>query len=179
MHVRFPISNCRDLWKSYVEAVVQTPEPQLLQFAGGGRETSLALVLLLDQFSRNIYRGPASKFVFTQCDPLARTIAKSAYERVFDMAEKDSYKRTFFYLPLMHAEDVNDNRLCVDKHQQLVKDVADNEEAKKFAELGVKFAQDHLDIIKQFGRYPHRNAALEREPTEAEISYLANGGQVF
>jgi uncharacterized protein (DUF924 family) len=120
----------------------------------------LALLLLLDQFPRNMYRGTAHQFA---TDPLALHIAYRAIARGFDQAF-DVQLRSFFYLPLEHSEDPADQARCI----ALFESTGDPEL--------VKWARLHAAIISQFGRFPHRNACLGRETTEAEKTFLARGG---
>jgi uncharacterized protein (DUF924 family) len=123
-------------------------------------EGSLALLILLDQFPRNLYRGSAHQFA---TDPKARAIARAATERGFDR-EVDPILRNFFYLPFEHSEDLADQDYGI----SLV------------AEAGVaddlKWARLHRDIIARFGRFPHRNAALARTTTPEEQEFLDEGG---
>lgn len=121
---------------------------------------ALALLLLLDQFPRNIYRGSAHQFA---TDPLARSIADQAIARGFDQAHGKDL-RAFFYLPLEHSEDAADQARAV----ALFESTGD-------ANL-VKWANLHADIVRRFGRFPHRNACLGRQSTEAELAFLADGG---
>ena len=124
------------------------------------RAGALALLLLLDQFPRNMFRGTARAFA---TDARARDIARKALARGFD-GKVEPALRGFFYLPLMHSEDVNDQERCLALYQ-----------AAGDAE-GIKFAGIHLDAIRRFGRFPHRNRALGRESTPEEIAYLEGGG---
>ena len=121
---------------------------------------ALALVIVLDQFPRNMFRGTARAFA---ADPLARAVADRALARGFDraMAQAD---RQFFYLPFEHSEMLADQERCCDLFR-----------ATGDAEL-VKWAELHADIIRRFGRFPHRNAALGRATTAAEQAFLDGGG---
>lgn len=121
---------------------------------------ALALLVLLDQFPRNLYRGTAHQFA---TDPLAHGIANRAIARRFDQ-EFDKDLRAFFYLPFEHAEDSADQARCI----ALFETTGDPEL--------VKWARVHADIITRFGRFPHRNASLGRQTTEAETEFLAGGG---
>jgi uncharacterized protein (DUF924 family) len=121
---------------------------------------ALALTIVLDQFSRNMFRGSPRTFA---ADPLARAVADRAIARGFDKQVEASC-RAFFYLPFMHAENLIDQQRCVD----LCRD-AGIEDTLKFAEL-------HADIIRRFGRFPHRNAVLGRATTPAEQAFLDGGG---
>lgn len=121
---------------------------------------SLALLLLLDQFSRNLYRGSARAFAQ---DEAARRIARKAIADGFDL-ETDPALRQFFYLPFMHSECILDQGLCV----RLFHALGDPE--------NLHFARLHEKIVRRFGRFPHRNDALGRHNSPAEITYLEAGG---
>jgi uncharacterized protein (DUF924 family) len=123
-------------------------------------EGALALLLLLDQFPRNMFRGEARAYA---ADPLARAIAERAIARGFDQKFANPERR-FFYLPSMHSETLVDQERC----QALCRVAQDAE--------GVKHADIHADIIRRFGRFPHRNAVLGRETTAEERAFLDAGG---
>ncbi len=123
-------------------------------------EGALALVILLDQFSRNMFRGTARAFA---ADPLARAVADHALARGFDQAV-DETMRVFFYLPFMHSELISDQERCV----VLFDALGDTEQSR--------YAIIHRDIIRRFGRFPHRNRVLGRETTPAEQEFLDGGG---
>lgn len=123
-------------------------------------EGALALLLLLDQIPRNIFRNSAHAFT---TDPLAQAVAARAIERGFDAAT-DSTLRVFFYLPYEHAEDLALQERCVTLTEALG-DAA-----------FTKYAKLHRDIIARFGRFPHRNAPLGRKSTPEELAFLAEGG---
>lgn len=120
----------------------------------------LALVIILDQFSRNIHRGDAVTY---DNDPAALILAKHALRMGDDLWLK-TYRpcdwRTFFYLPFMHSEDLEDQRRCVELFQM------------HGPENGVAHARHHLDIVTRFGRFPHRNAILGRESTADELAFM-------
>jgi uncharacterized protein (DUF924 family) len=121
-------------------------------------EGALALLLLLDQVPRNIYRGTAHPFA---TDPLARRVANDAIASGHDRAVEPGL-RQFFVLPFEHSERLEDQDRAVAL-------------AEGDAEV-LKWALIHRDIIVRFGRFPHRNAALGRDPTEDEAAFLRNGG---
>jgi uncharacterized protein (DUF924 family) len=123
-------------------------------------EGAFALLLALDQFPRNMFRGEAKAFA---TDPLARAVAGRAIARGFDLTF-DNPERRFFYLPFMHSEALSDQGRCVDLCRH-----ADDPE-------GVRYAEHHADIIRRFGRFPHRNAALSRATTTEERAFLDGGG---
>ncbi len=123
-------------------------------------EGTLALLLVLDQFPRNMFRGSARMFA---ADPLAKSIAEEALARGFDR-QTAMPDRTFFYLPFEHSEDLANQERCV----ALCQAYADAE--------AVKWAELHADIIRRFGRFPHRNAVLGRQTTPEEQAFLDDGG---
>ena len=122
-------------------------------------EGALALLILLDQFPRNMFRGQARAFA---TDPLARAIASRAILNGFDGAFPDM--RGFFYLPFEHSEDLADQQ----RGLTLYKAAGDAD--------GLKWAGIHADIIRRFGRFPHRNAVLGRVSTPEEQKFLDDGG---
>ncbi len=120
-------------------------------------DTLLAAVILLDQFSRNLFRGEAAAFA---ADPLALELALVGIARGDDRA-MPPLRRSFLYMPLMHSEDAGVARFSL----------------RCFEALGVennlKFARDHAAVIARYGRYPSRNAALGRTSTPDELAYLS------
>ncbi|GGC78083.1 DUF924 family protein [Marinobacter halophilus] len=130
---------------------------------------ALAEILLLDQFSRNIFRGVALAF---DNDSLARKLCRRAMEKGQDMA-LPAIQRAFVYMPLQHSERREDQKLSVECYQQLVAG-ADGMLAK-FLESFLESALNHQEIISRFGRFPHRNKALGRPSTEQERGYLKGG----
>jgi uncharacterized protein (DUF924 family) len=123
-------------------------------------DSALALVLLLDQFPRNAFRGTPRMFA---SDALARAKTELAIQRGYDKAVEPPLKM-FFYLPYGHSEDLADQ----DRGLALIGDDL-NPEARKYA-VG------HRNIIERFGRFPHRNAVLGRASTPEELAFLAEGG---
>jgi uncharacterized protein (DUF924 family) len=120
---------------------------------------ALALLILLDQFPRNAFRGTPRMFA---TDDKAHAIAHAAVASGFDM-QADPQLRQFFYLPLMHSEHAGDHDLCVELTSRLGPDSA-------------RFALHHREIIRRFGRFPHRNALLGRKSTPEEERFLEEGG---
>lgn len=116
----------------------------------------LALIISLDQFPRNIYRGTARAFA---ADEKARDLAKHALDQGYDR-NFTRWPRTFCYLPFEHSEDLADQERALVLYKSL-----DSEES-------LKSAIGHHDAIKRFGRFPHRNAVLGRENTPEEEEYL-------
>ncbi|GAB3063344.1 DUF924 family protein [Stenotrophomonas tumulicola] len=123
-------------------------------------EGALALLLLLDQFPRNCFRGTGHSYA---TDGLARHYAMRAVEEGLDLQLVPKL-RAFIYLPFEHSEDPLDQDRSV-----AMFDVLGDKEYLQFAEL-------HRDIIRRFGRFPHRNAVLGRIPSPEELDYLAEGG---
>ena len=121
---------------------------------------ALALLLLLDQFPRNMFRDNARAFA---TDAAARAIADRAIARGFDASAPPALRR-FFYLPFMHSEALADQERCIALCQ------ADGDDD------GVKYAVIHRDIIAAFSRFPHRNRVLGREMTPEELTFLSEGG---
>ncbi|MFI4976726.1 MAG: DUF924 family protein [Caulobacterales bacterium] len=125
---------------------------------------SLALLILLDQFPRNLYRNSPHAFA---TDPLARRVAREAVRRGFDRAVEPQM-RGFFYLPFEHSEDPADQALAVSLSEAEAAEVGDPDAAK--------WTHNHKDIIDRFGRFPHRNRVLGRDTTPEEQAFLDDGG---
>jgi uncharacterized protein (DUF924 family) len=123
-------------------------------------EGALALVIVLDQFPRNMFRGSVRSFA---ADPLARAVIERAMARGFDK-QVPTTEQQFFYLPLEHSESLTDQERCC----ALIR-ATGNADNLKWAEL-------HADIIRRFGRFPHRNAVLGRVTTPEEQAFLDGGG---
>jgi uncharacterized protein (DUF924 family) len=129
-------------------------------------DSSLALVLLLDQFPRNIHRGTLRAF---SGDAQARATANTAIERGFDRrAPLD--RRFFFYLPLEHSEDAKDQARSVALFRRWAEEHRGG--ARERALEQMKYVLRHQEIVERFGRFPHRNAVLGRESTPEEIAFL-------
>jgi uncharacterized protein (DUF924 family) len=122
-------------------------------------EGALALAIVLDQFPRNMFRGLARCYA---TDPLARQVANRALKCGYDQ-DVPAENRRFFFLPFMHSEDMADQRRCV----ALYREAGDDD---------LSYAERHADIIRRFGRFPHRNALLGRTTTPEEQAYLDAGG---
>jgi uncharacterized protein (DUF924 family) len=126
----------------------------------------LALVLLLDQFTRNIYRGTADAF---SGDSLALELVKESLSLQHDLALEAS-ERCFFYMPLEHSESLEDQNTCISRLEGLLAEVP--KQHRHRIDNALDFAVQHRDIIQAFGRFPHRNDVLGRESTEEELAYL-------
>ena len=124
---------------------------------------ALAYLVLTDQMPRNMWRGTAQAFA---SDRMALAAAKAAIDREWD-GQIDEPARQFFYLPLMHSECLPDQERCVRlMHTRMAETGASN----------LLHAKAHRDVIRRFGRFPDRNAALGRPDTAAEAEFLAQGG---
>ena len=121
---------------------------------------ALALLLLLDQFPRNMFRNSARALA---TDPLARAVADRAIADGFDASASDA-ERVFFYLPFEHSENLADQERSLALWRRSGDGKID------------KYAEIHADIIRRFGRFPHRNAVLGRATTPEEQAFLDTGG---
>jgi len=124
-------------------------------------EDALALIVLLDQFPRNIWRGSGKAFDF---DAQSLAISKHMIERGFDWAIADNH-RAFVYMPFMHSERIEDQDLCVLYAEERLEGDSTHTHAIK-----------HREVIERFGRFPYRNEALGRDTTPEERDYLTSGG---
>ncbi len=122
-------------------------------------EGALALVIVLDQFPRNMFRGDARTFA---ADATARAVANRALKRGYDQ-DVAANERGFLFLPFMHSEDITDQQRCVELYRAA-------------GDENLKWALQHADIIRRFGRFPHRNAVLGRATTPQEQAFLDDGG---
>ncbi len=127
----------------------------------------LALIILLDQFPRNLFRGDAKSFA---TDSAALTAAQLGVTQGFDLL-LPHIARTFMYLPFEHSEQLEDQQRSIALFNQMQNDHEMTET--------IKYAQRHFDIIAQFGRFPHRNKLLERQSTAEEEAFLKTPGSSF
>jgi uncharacterized protein (DUF924 family) len=123
----------------------------------------LALVILLDQFPRNMFRGDPRSYA---TDRKAQETAEHAVERAFDR-ELPDFQRMFLYMPLMHSEDLEHQRRSVELFRALGGSDA------------AGYAVRHMEIIERFGRFPHRNEVLGRQTTPEEAEFLTQPGSSF
>jgi uncharacterized protein (DUF924 family) len=126
-------------------------------------EGCLALCILLDQVPRQLFRGQARAF---ETDDQARTVALLALEAGFDR-QLTAEQRTFLYMPFMHSERIEDQERCVALYQ--APDLRDK----------LAHAIEHAELVRRFGRFPHRNAALDRPSSAEEERHLAESGKHF
>jgi len=125
----------------------------------------LALIILLDQFSRHVFRDTALSFAQ---DSKAQQLCIEGIESGMDTA-LTSAERHFFYMPLMHAEDMKLQALSIEKFATL----------KNEAEAILGFAKGHASMVERFGRFPHRNESLQRVSTPQEEEFLGSGENIF
>jgi uncharacterized protein (DUF924 family) len=145
-------SRFRELWEKAAAGELQSWETS--------DDGALALVIVLDQFPRNMFRDDAR----TYCsDALAREVAARAIARGADL-RLDGAIREFFYMPFMHSENFADQLHCIELFRQ-----SGNPDS-------LKYAEGHAEIIHRFGRFPHRNRILGRQTTPEERAFLDQGG---
>ena len=133
----------------------------------------LARILVLDQFSRNIYRNTPQAFQF---DPEALSLTVEGIQLEMDK-ELFPVERGFFYMPLQHSEDLTIQDQSITAYSRLVEEAP--EEVKEQCQGFLSFAEQHRAIIARFGRYPHRNAILGRLSTSEELDFLKQPGSSF
>jgi uncharacterized protein (DUF924 family) len=130
-------------------------------------EDCIALVLLLDQFPRNLFRNTPRAFA---ADSRARAVAMAALDADFDQG-RAYVERVFLYMPFEHSEDIADQHRAV----ALFEGMPDHPARQEW----IDYAVSHCRIIERFGRFPHRNEILGRESTPEEIAWLEDGGERF
>lgn len=151
---------CRDRFAYLIDEINQTPFEEIT----ASPERALASVIVLDQFTRNIYRGTARAFAY---DELARAVARLAIALHLDKRLIFPDRRVFLYLPFEHSEAYADQLRAV----ELIEELGDDEYTR--------YAEAHRDVIARFGRFPHRNAILGRTSTPEEIAFLEQPGSSF
>jgi uncharacterized protein (DUF924 family) len=130
----------------------------------------LALIIVLDQFSRSIHRLTAQAFAQ---DEKALALALEGIDTGHYAALETPWEKTFFFLPLGHSEDLRNLELAIELADGLVKEAP--QEYRALLEFSAAQARRHRDVIARFGRHPHRNEALGRQSTPSELEYLASG----
>ncbi len=152
-----------------VELALESELDAWAEDAGG----LMALVTLLDQFPRNIYRGSQRAF---GGDLRARELVNRAIAHDLDKIMPAAW-RQMFYLPLEHAENLSDQNLSVAMFERLLADTP--QQCREPVHDSLRWARRHRDIIARFGRFPHRNTVMKRRPTEEELEWLEQGGERF
>lgn len=161
-----------EIEKNFSGDVQQASAGELDHWAEDSRGR-LALILLIDQFRRNIYRGSPEAF---EKDPAALKLCLEGAMQKAD-ADLSAIERVFFYMPLQHAESLKVQQKAVDLFNKLAEAVSPTYR-ETFSTIA-QFAELHRDIIEQFGRFPHRNALLGRENTPEEEEYLSGDAHDF
>ena len=151
----------RELREKYLDTWQQAKNGELDHWRDSAAGC-LALVIVFDQFPLNMFRHDAERY---STEARSREVARHAIEAGFDSA-LEADQKAFLYMPFMHSEDLADQRLALELYQQ------------PGLESNLRFARHHHDVVARFGRFPHRNEALGRQSTEAEIEYL-NSKEAF
>lgn len=156
----------RRRFASFYRAAVAAELTEWEQTARG----SLALIIVLDQFSRNMFRGQPQAFAE---DAVAQRLCLDGIEQQLD-ALLGPAEQGFFYMPLQHAENAYLQDVSVRQYEQLLQQ--SDAAWRPLLQGMLDYAREHRDIIHRFGRFPHRNAILGRPSTPAELAFLAQGG---
>lgn len=136
----------------------------------------LALVVLLDQFPRNMYRDSSRMYAH---DELALSVTALAI-REYEARPLTLVQRMFLYVPLMHSENLTLQQAMVARFESLVEQAAlRSPQNRAFFEFALDYARRHLRVVERFGRFPHRNAILGRSSTRAELEFLEQAGSSF
>lgn len=159
----------RDRFGSLVEGAIAGEYGEWTADADG----ALALVIALDQFPRNMFRGSPRSF---SGDARARQIAETAINNGLDLAQPLD-RRAFFYLPYQHSESLDDQNRSIELYTKWA--AAHPEADRASAEGDLTYVHRHHEIIRRFGRFPHRNAVLGRASTPEEIEFLAGPNSSF
>lgn len=160
------------IWKLYADTVTDAAAGHYddwLQTARG----RLALIIVLDQFPRNIFRGTAEVYRY---DPLVITLAQAGVA-LGQLAGLTVPEQAFYLMPYQHSEDLEVQRAGVALMQAMVSEALPEwqDSARGFSD----FAMRHYDIVESYGRFPHRNKVLGRNSTKAETRFLSEGGETF
>jgi uncharacterized protein (DUF924 family) len=134
-----------------------------------GPQPRLALIIILDQFSRSLYRDTARAFAQ---DQKALALTLEGIKMGHYAALKTPWEKTFFFLPLGHSEELRHHEAAVKLAEELVAQAPS--ELRRILEHSAAQARGHRDVIARFGRHPHRNAVLGRSSTPKELDYLAS-----
>lgn len=151
------------LTANYQDLLEQAKQGQLDHWLSQ-TDSTMALIILLDQFSRNIYRDTPKMY---EADDKAIQIAKNSLNK-----DLPAIYQVFTYMPLMHSEELADQELCVAMFQKMVNE-------GHSVQNNLDYAIKHRDIVAKFGRFPHRNEILKRESTPEEIKFLKQPGSSF
>ncbi len=158
-----------DVTEHFSPLLEQATRGELDAWSGEPR-SRLALIIVLDQFSRTIHRGTAQAFAQ---DPKACALTLQGIDLGHYAALDTPWEKTFFFLPLGHSEDLRNLDLAVKLADELVEESP--QEYRSLLEFSAAQARRHWDVIARFGRHPHRNEPLGRQSTTEELDYLASG----
>ena len=161
-----------EIRKEYSDAMEQAVRGGLDDWRSSA-QGSVVLVILLDQFPRNLFRRTERAFAY---DDKALQLAKESLEKGYDKT-MHFVERVFCYMPFMHSEEEAMQHKSVALFQQLANQTSGAQ--YKFGQGSLKYAREHLSVISRFGRFPYRNEALGRVSNEEEIKYLAEEGSRF
>lgn len=163
----------RELAQSFGELVQSAGAGELDPWAATPRGR-LALIILLDQLPRSLFRGTAGAFA---CDPRALELCLGGLDRGQDRA-LHSLERLFFCMPLQHAESREIQARSTEEFEALASSADDGPMASALR-TAADYAREHREIIEKFGRFPHRNRTLGRPSTDAELKFLNSGGPTY
>lgn len=163
----------RTIAETYTSTLAALAQGEAKAWAKQGPRERLAAIIVLDQFSRNIFRGHRLAF---KHDPLARELAETGLAFNEDRMLSET-ERVFFYLPLEHSESLEDQKHSVQLFEQLQREA--RPDFKPFCGTTLDYARQHYDVIEKYGRFPHRNSVLRRASTQAEKEYLSQPGAGF
>lgn len=156
-----------DEWiKSEFGGLVDRVHSGLYRIWKASPEGLLAAIICLDQFPRNMYRGTSKSFEY---DHLALALTQEGLRKEYDELTFDLHK-AFFLMPLMHHENLESQFLCVERFKKLAAQATSP--YRDYFKGSVEFAIRHQQIIRQFGRFPHRNTIIGRKSTPEEIEFL-------
>ncbi len=158
-----------DITEHFSSLLEQATQGELDAWSGEP-QSRLALIIVLDQFSRTIYGGTAQAFAQ---DPKACALTLEGIDIGHYAALETPWEKTFFFLPLGHSEDLRNLELAVNLADELVEEAL--QEYRALLEFSAAQARRHREVIARFGRHPHRNNALGRQSTPEEMKYLATG----
>jgi uncharacterized protein (DUF924 family) len=153
--------------RDHFEAVYEEAAAGELEAWKEEARSCLALIIVLDQFPRNMFRGDPQMYA---TDGLALAAARRASERAYDR-ELSAFQRVFAYLPFEHSENLEDQRFSVELFRRLAEETGQEDL--------LVYAVQHLKIIERFGRFPHRNEILGRRTTPEEAEFLQEPGSSF
>lgn len=159
--------------KTHFEPLVKKAATSKLDHWLESPKEVLAFVILLDQFCRNLHRNSPKAF---EHDEIALDATKNALERNYHQ-ELFLIERQFLYMPLMHSEEISDQKKCCELFRELVNQ--SEGELNSFFKNALQYADRHKEIIERFGRFPHRNEVLGRKSTKEETEFLKEPNSSF